>query len=118
MRGRRRKIKCLMGPGEHTNISVTLSQHTSYYSKRVRNMALVHNEALGLSFSLLCHFILRIKHRSRIAACLMFVMLDDSLDLHIRNMQRRLPANNQVTSLLACKRKGWVIEMWVFSSDM
>lgn len=110
-------MKCLMGPGEHTNISV-MSLYTSYCSQCVRNMALVHNEVLSLSFSFLCHFILHIKHRFRIAACLMFMMLDDSLDLHMRNTRRRLPANNQVTSLLACKRKGWVIELWVFSSDI
>lgn len=81
-------------------------------------MVLVRNQVLCLSLPHLCKFILRVEHHSRISVCLMFVVLDAGLGLCVKNTQLHLPADNQVISLLASKRKGWIIGLWIFSSDI
>lgn len=47
---------------------------------------------LPLSFSLLCHFILHIEYLTRILVCLTFRILEDDLDLYIKDTQLFLSA--------------------------
>lgn len=113
-------MKCFMGTGraeQPRNISVGVVPVCFSTAEDVfHRWRRVHNQLLHLSFSRAI-FILHVKHCSRISVCLMFRVLGGDLELYVMNTQLGLPANNWVRSLLPCKIKGWVAELWMFSTD-
>jgi len=119
--GEEGNVKCLIGTRkaeQSVNISVMLFLHTFLlYKMYLICVSMYLNQLLHLSLSLLCNFILHVKYCFRISGCLKFSILDGNLDLVMKNTQLCLPANTWVISLLASKIKGWITELWLFSTD-
>lgn len=93
IRGRKRNIKCLMGKAEQPNSICDVAPKCFSTAENVFNMWQHKHNLLHLSFSLLWHFILHIKYLTRISICLMLRILEDDLDLYIKNTQLFLSAN-------------------------
>lgn len=115
IRGRKRNMKWLIGKAEQPN-SICGAKCFSTPENVFNVWPHAHN-LFHLSFSLLCNFILPIKYLTSISVCLMFRILEDDLDLYMKDTQLFLSASIWVISLLASEIKGWIAELWRFSTD-
>lgn len=93
IRGRKRNMKCFIGKDEQPNSICGVAPRCFPTLKNVFNIWQHKHNLLHPSFSLLCHFILPIKYLTGISVCLMFRILEDDLNLYLKDTQLFLSAN-------------------------